>query len=94
MNNSFETWVSEHKDISFRYWIHKTMFTPYEEDLKDKDQICTECDECSYGYIVDYTVLPNNDVLIGFSESKEADYIAYYKLSDIDINYCKSDNED
>ena len=94
MDNSFVTWIEKHKNISFRYWVHKKMFTPYEVDLKDENQSCTDSEECNYGYITDYTILPNNDVMIGFSEDKVADYIAYYKLSEIEINYCKSDNEE
>ena len=94
MSHSFEIWVENHKNINFRYWIHKTIFTPYELAEKFTDQSCTENDEAMYGYITDYSILPNNDILIGFSEDKEANYISYYKLSEIDINYSKSDNED
>lgn len=94
MNKSFETWVVAHKDTCFRYWVHKIMFTPYEEDLKDELQSCLECDECNYGYIIEYTILPDNDILIGFSESKEGDYISYYKLSVIDIAISNTDNDE
>lgn len=91
--NSFEEWVEAHKDISFRYWVRKTMFTPYEVAEKFEDQGYTESETCEYGYIVEYIVLPDNDILLGLSESKEADYISYYKLSAIDLAYSDTDNK-
>ena len=94
MNHSFETWVEAHKDISFRYWVHKKLFTPYEEEQKFEDQCLCESDECSYEYIVDYAILPDNDILLGLSEDKEAGYISYYKLSAIDLALSKKDNEE
>lgn len=93
--NNFKEWAEAHKDTCFRYWVHKMMFTPYEEAEKFEDQSCNECDEANCGYIVDYTILPDNDVLIGFSlEDKSGDYISYYKLSTIDLALSKSDNEE
>lgn len=90
----FKEWVEAHKDTSFRYWVHKRIFTPYEVEEKFEDQCCTESDTCEYGYIVEYTVLPDNDILLGLSESKDAGYISYYKLSAIDLAYSDSDNEE
>ena len=92
--NSFETWVEAHKDVSFRYWVHKIMFTPYEQEEKFEDQCCTESDTCEYGYIVEYTVLPDNDVLIGFSEVKNSGYVSYHKLSTIELAHSNKDNEE
>lgn len=95
MSHSFETWVEAHKDDCFRYWVHKVMFTTYEEAEKFSDQSCNECVEASYGYIMEYIVLPDNDILIGFSlEDKSGDYISYYKLSAIDLALSKSDNKE
>ena len=90
----FEKWLEVHKDDSFRYWVHKIMFTPYEIEQKFEEQSCLEDDTCSFGYIVDHVVLPNNDIMIGLSESKNGDYINYYKLSNIDLALSKSDNEE
>lgn len=94
MNKSFGAWAESHKDDCFRYWVHKIMFTPYEEAEKFEDQSCLEDITCSFGYIVDYTVLPDNDILIGFSENKDGGYISYYKLSNIDLAIDKKDAED
>ena len=93
MEKCFEMWVEAHKDMSFRYWVHKIMFAPYEQEEKFEDQSCLDSKECSYGYIVDYTILPDNDILIGLSESKEGNYISYYKLSALDLACCDSDNK-
>ena len=92
--NNFESWIEDHKDNCFRYWVYKKMFTPYEVAQKFEDQCCTENDECSYGYIVDYTTLPDNDILIGFSEVKDSGYISYHKLSTIELAHSNKDNEE
>ena len=90
----FDKWLEVHKDDCFRYWVHKIMFTPYEIEQKFEDESCFEDDTCSYGYIVDHVVLPDNDIMIGLSESKDGKYISYYKLSAIDLALSSSDNEE
>ena len=90
----FKEWLEVHKDDYFRYWVHKVMFTPYEIEKKFEDQSCFEDDECMYGYIVDHVVLPDNDVMIGLSESKDGGYISYYKLSAIDLALSDFDEEE
>jgi hypothetical protein len=94
MNNSFEAWLEIHRNDYFRYWVHKIMFTPYEEELKDELQSCYDCDDCNYGYIVEYSILPDNDILLGLSESRNGDYINYYKLSAIDLALSDTDNKE
>ena len=90
----FEKWLEGHKDDCFRYWVHKMGFTPYETEQKFEDQSWLEDDTCSWGYIVDHVVLPDNDIMIGLSENKDGTYINYYKLSAIDLALSKSDNEE
>lgn len=90
----FKEWLELHKDDYFRYWVHKFMFTPYEVEEKFEDQSCFEDETCSYGYIVEHVVLPNNDVLLGFREDKEYGYTTYKKLSEIDLALSDKDNED
>ena len=87
-------WLELHKDDCFRYWVHKFIFTPYEVEEKFENQSCLEDDECMYGYIVDHVVLPDNDVMIGLSESKDGGYISYYKLSAIDLALSDFDKEE
>lgn len=77
----------------FRYWIRKRMWTPYEMELKAKDQSDLENEECYYGYFVDCVNL-GYDWLIGITEdSSEPDYIQYYKLSEIDFAYSVKDQD-
>ena len=90
----FKEWLDVHKDDCFRYWVHKMGFTPYEIEQKFEDESCLEDDEASFGYIVDHVVLPDNDILLGLSESKDGEYISYYKLSAIDLVLYKSDEEE
>ena len=90
----FKEWLEVHKDDCFRYWVHKIMFTPYEVEEKFEDQSCFEDDICSYGYIVEHVILPDNDILLGLREDKEYGYTTYKKLSEIDLALSESDNED
>lgn len=90
----FKEWIELHKNDCFRYWVHKIMFTPYEIEQKFKDQSCFEDETCLYGYIIETITLPDNDILLGFSENKDGKYISYYKLSAIDLALDKSDNEE
>ena len=90
----FKEWLELHKNDCFRYWVHKMGFTPYELEQKFQDQSWLENDECMYGYIVDHVVLPDNDVMIGLSESKDGGYISYYKLSAIDLALSDFDEEE
>ena len=90
----FKEWLEVHKDDCFRYWVHKIMFTPYEIEQKFEDESCLEDVTCSYGYIVDHVVLPDNDILLGLSEDKDGGYISYYKLSAIDLALRESDKEE
>ena len=90
---TFDKFVEEHKDESFRYWVHKRMFTPYEQEQKFEDESTLENIECSFGYIVEAVELPNGDILLGLSEDKDGRYKSYYKLSDIDLALSSKDNE-
>lgn len=90
---TFKEWIDLHKDDCFRYWVHKIMFTPYEIEQKFEDQCCFEDETCSYGYIVETVVLPDDDILLGISEDRNG-YVSYYKLSAIDLALSKSDNEE
>ena len=92
--NTFDKFVEEHKDDSFRYWVHKKIWTPYEQDLKDEYQCLTECETAMYGYIVESVELPDGDILLGLSEDKDGRYKSYYKLSDIDLALSDKDNEE
>ena len=84
--------VEKNKDTVFRYWLRKRMWTPYEMELKDKYQSDLEDEEAEYGYLVEAVDL-GHDWLIGVSEDKNADYISYYRLSEIDLAISNNDQE-
>lgn len=84
--------VERNKNTVFRYWHRKRMWTPYEMELKDPCQSDLEFEECSYGYIIEAVNL-GYDWLIGISEDKKADYVSYYKLSEIDLAVSVTDRE-
>ena len=83
----------KHKNTLFRYWQRKRMWTPYDIECKDPHQLEYGEEECSCGYIVEVVNL-GYDWLIGISSEIKADYIEYYKLNDIELAYCDSDQEE
>ena len=87
-----KNFIEKNKNTVFRYWLRKRMWTPYEMELKDKYQTDLEDDEASYGYIVEAINL-GYDWLIGISEEKEANYISYYKLSEVDFAISDMDQD-
>lgn len=85
--------IKKHKNTLFRYWERKRMWTPYDIECKDPDQVEYGDEECFYGYFVDLVDL-GYDWLIGISDDLEADYISYYKLNDLEFAYCASDQQE
>ena len=79
-----------HRNDVFRYWIRRRMWTPYEMEQKDPYQAEYGDEECSFGYIVEAVDL-GYDWLIGISESQDATYIEYFKLSGIELAFSDSD---
>ena len=90
--------IIKNKGIVFRYWTRKSMWTPYEMELKDPCQSDLNNEECNFGYLIEAIDL-GYDWLIGISEYSEnfdfdnIDYISYYKLSELDLAVCKSDQD-
>ena len=74
------------------------MWTPYEMELKDPCQSDLNDEKCSFGYLIEAINLVY-DWLICISEYSEnfdfdnIDYISYYKLSELDLAVCKSDQD-
>lgn len=84
----FETWVLDHRERVYRYWVYKRMFTPLEMDEKYVDETCYEDDECAFGMIYEAIELPDGDILIGFIDPDDEGttvegMIEYYKLSEL-----------
>ena len=88
-----KNFIKKHKNDVFRYWIRKRMWTPYDVEQKDPYQLEYGDEECSFGYIVE-TVDLGHDLLIGIAESPEATYIEYFKLNDVELALCKSDQDE
>jgi hypothetical protein len=82
--------IEKHKNTVFRYWERKRMWTPYDIECKDPDQLEYGDVECSFGYIVEAIDL-GFDWILGFSETQDAGYIEYYKLNDIAFAYSDHD---
>ena len=95
----FETWVLDHKDRIYRYWVHRRIFTPYEQEQKFTDESCFVCNECSFGCIKEAVELPDGDILLGFIDPADYGtsidgYIDFYKLSEIHLEYSPLDKEE
>lgn len=80
----------KHKNIVFRYWKRRRMWTPYDVEAKNPYQVEYGDEECTYAYIVEVVDL-GFDWLIGFADSLDADYIEYHKLNDIVLAYSNTD---
>ena len=89
------TWLSDvGEDRVFRLWVFKKMFTPYEQDEKFLDESVYVDDTCKFVMIKELIELPDGDLLIGFQDTDNDNlYLEYYKLSEIRLDYCQSDNE-
>ena len=90
---NFSEFINQNKNKLFRYWLRKTMWTPYEMELKDPNQSDLVNEECSYGYFVNCVDL-GYDWLVGISEDNpNGKYVSYHKLSELDFAYSVSDQE-
>ena len=88
-----EEFIEKNKEKTFRYWIRKRMWTPYEMDKKDPYQTDLENDECEFCRIVECVDL-GYDHLIGIVECDATEPyqgITYYRLSEFDFRWLKDD---
>lgn len=97
--NSFPDFCRQNKNIPFRYWIYRRIFTPYEQDKKYADDSFYEDSYCKVAYINSCIDLGNGDYLIGF-EDTEAFHdkemkrsIEFCKLSEIRLEWYEHDQE-
>lgn len=94
MVKSIEEFLTKNKNTLFRYWIRKTIWTPYDIDKKDKDVSPYINEEAYYGYIIEAIDLHNGDYLIGIElDNNSGDYIEYYRLSEIELAIAQIDQE-
>lgn len=86
-----ETFMLDNSDNTFFVLVYKRIFTPYENEKKFMDESIYE--ESFDAKLVESISLGNGDYLLGFrrifdsdldaDDEKVADFIDYYKLSEI-----------
>lgn len=98
VHSDIKEFFHAHDGHIFRFWVYKKMFTPYEQDKKFSDETIYENEHCSYGRIIEVSPLPDGDVLLAFQVDgnydegiKDIDYVTYYKLSEIQLDWSKND---
>ena len=102
--NNFESFV---KDVAFNRifrmleYRHPGDWTPYEQERKFRDENRYVSSMYTHIQIKEVIVLPNNDVLIGYSEILDyedfnnADRSIYYrKLSQIELSFHPEDMDE
>ena len=98
----FDTWMHDvGEDRTFRMWVYKKMFTPYEQHVLSPVESEYDNDECYFVRIREVITLPDGNLLLGIQyvydeedESATADNCSmeYYKLGEIHLAYFPSDN--
>lgn len=91
---NFEEFAKSAKNKIFRYWRYKRPGLKYVDDeYKATSEFVN--DICSYGFIESVTLLPDNDILIGFRDpDSTVKMISYEKLSGISLGYVESDDDE
>lgn len=85
----FNTWLYQHKDTIFRYWMRKPNPTPNGDYT---DVLISE--EAHFGRIIDAVEQPDGDVLLAFDDCGDSDgYYEYHRLSEIDLAIADTDQE-
>lgn len=98
MEDSLISLVGAYKGVCLRYWVKRTPgdWTPYEMERKFIDESRYVNTECQFGYLVSAVNL-GYDTYIGFGDKPKAadcNYINFYLLSEVHIEYVKGDDED
>ena len=95
------TWLEQHADTVFGYWVYKKVFTPYEQAEKFTDESQFEDSQATTAKITEIVNLGNGDFLIGFravdveydGEVTEYGMTSYHPLSSIQLAIFDHDNE-
>lgn len=99
MSGDIWTFLHDTGERVFRFWVYRRMFTPHEIEEQYIDESVYEDTMASLGIIKECVVLPDDDVLLGFQHIYDegnvvfSDYIAYFKLSEIRLEYWPDDQE-
>jgi len=100
--DSLQSFFTSAPDRVYRFWVYKNTFTPHEQEMKYSDQSVFEDTCAQFGLIREVIYLPDGDVLLGFVTICESvaeifednRRMAYYKLSEIRLNYMPSDDQE
>ena len=93
----FNTWLLDYGyNRIFRMWKYKRMFTPYQQQKAFSDESQYVDDVATFIKIKEAIELPDGDIMIGyvFCEPEISEYMEYVRLSEIDLAYSPSDEED
>ena len=88
---NLEEFFEANQNTVFRYWIYKKMFTPYEQENKFVDESIFTDPHAYFGRIQSIVSLQNGDYLLGILRTDNDDYVHYYKLSEIHIEFYEGD---
>lgn len=99
--DSFQAFFQSNPDRLYRFWVYKHVFTPLEMEKKYIDQGEYESSHAQIGVIREVIPLPGNDMLLGIAViyeniselQDESHTLAYYRLSEIRLNYVPMDGE-
>lgn len=90
-----QAFIEEHKDEVFRYWRYKRPGLKYDSD-DDESPGPYVSERCERGRLVSDVTLPGYDMLLCFEEDLGHGemYRTYIRLSEVDIAYSDTDQED
>ena len=94
--SDMSTFIHDFEDKAIRYWVKKSVFTPFEMDKKFSDQSTYECDIASIGFIKLAVDLGCGDYLLGirpfYNDGGEQDEdLFFFRLSEIRFQICEID---
>lgn len=98
----FHTFVKAHEGETFRYWVYRRVFTPYEQKECFMDESVFEDIHANIGIIKECIPLGDGDFLLGFQPVDDYDpynittfdFVDYYKLSEIRLSRPIKNNEE
>lgn len=97
--SDFSGWAEKYKNQTFRMWIYKKAWTPWEEkNCKELDTPYVQ-DTCDFVILREIVMLPNGEIMIGYTLDEgdevtdEYNYVSYVMLSDIELSWYKGDQE-
>ena len=91
-----ETWLLDFDERIYRYVVYRKMFTPYEQEKRNKDETPFENDHYRFGKIEEAINIGNSKWMIGFRNiinHKLSEKIEYYTLDEIRLELWERDQK-